>query len=168
MKQNTMSTTEAFRHAMAHFASGVTAITTQEDGVPSGLIATSVCSLSVDPVTLLICVNKSASSHDVILRSKVFSVNLLSAAQTDVANRFTTYRGQERFEPGLWTQGETGCPRLKEAAVAFDCDVIAVHDGYSHSIIIGRVVDASVHPQASESCLLWQNRAFARSVSAAA
>lgn len=168
MTQKTMSSTDAFRHAMAHFASGVTVIATQEAGVPSGFIATSVCSLSVDPVTLLVCVNKSSSSHAVILRSKAFSVNLLSASQTAVANRFTAYRGPERFERGLWALGETGCPRLKGAAVTFDCDVIAVHDGYSHSIIVGKVVDAEVHPEASESCLLWQNRAFARSVSAVA
>ncbi|SOE69794.1 flavin reductase [Burkholderia sp. OK233] len=136
--------------------------------MPLGFIATSVCSLSVDPATLLVCVNKSASSHDVILRTKRFSVNLLSASQKEIANRFTSFRGAERFEPGLWEEGETGCPRLINAAVAFDCDVVAVHDGFSHSIIVGLVADASVNLPSAESCLLWHNRTFAHSVLSAA
>ena len=56
----TNSNPDVFRQAMTCFASGVTAVTTREVGVPSGLIATSVCSLSVDPATVLVCVNKTA------------------------------------------------------------------------------------------------------------
>ncbi|MDR5822335.1 flavin reductase family protein [Caballeronia sp. LZ043] len=163
MSIETNTSAETFRHAMASFASGVTAVTTCEHGVPAGLIATSVCSLSVDPATVLVCVNKTASAHDVILRSRIFAVNLLAAGQKAVAQRFSSARGAERFEPQLWRAGKSGAPMLPGAAVAFDCTVLAVHDGFSHSIIVGQVIDAIVNDEAAVSCLLWHQRDFARS-----
>ncbi|TIQ82750.1 MAG: flavin reductase family protein, partial [Mesorhizobium sp.] len=58
---------------MGRFAGAVNIITTEEDGLPSGLIATAVCSLSFDPPSVLVCINKSASSHDTILRRGIFA-----------------------------------------------------------------------------------------------
>jgi flavin reductase len=160
-------TTEAnpdiFRHAMTCFASGVTAITTREAGMPSGLIATSVCSLSVEPATMLVCINKSASAHDVILRTKKFAVNLLSANQISVAKRFTSTRGADRFESAKWAGGETGMPRLIDAVVVFDCDLIAVHDGFTHSILVGLLAEATVNEDSATDCLLWHRHNFAQS-----
>lgn len=163
MSTETSNTADAFRHAMASFASGVTAVTTRENGLPAGLIATSVCSLSMEPATVLVCVNKTASAHDVILRSRIFAVNLLAANQKAVAQRFSSASGAARFEPGVWRAGRTGAPLLPGAAVAFDCTVLAVHDGFTHSIIVGQVADAVVNDQSAVSCLLWHQRDFAYS-----
>jgi flavin reductase len=159
---------DAFRHAMTCFASGVTAITTREAGLPSGMIATSVCSLSVDPATMLVCINKSASAHDVILRTKKFAVNLLSADQMAVAKRFTSSRGAERFESTKWQDGSTGSPTLIGAVVVFDCNLIAVHDGFTHSIMVGQLADATVNEDMATDCLLWHRRDFAQSTLRAA
>jgi len=148
---------------MASFASGVTAITTREADQSMGLIATSVCSLSAAPPSLIICVNKSASAHDVILRQKYFAVNLLADNQKSVAQRFASHKGAERFEPALWTALSTGAPILKDALVAFDCTVLAVHDGFSHSIIVGEIIEAQLGATETGSCLLWHQRDFARS-----
>lgn len=163
MKNTNEFTPEIFRHAMTCFASGITAITTQEDGIPYGLIATSVCSLSADPATILVCVNKSASSHDIILRTKIFAVNLLSTEQTSVAQRFTSLKGPERFDDSNWGVGETGAPALIDAVVTFDCNLIAVHDGYTHSILIGQIVKATVNEEVNTGCLLWHKHGFAHS-----
>ena len=148
---------------MASFASGVTAITTREADQCMGLIATSVCSLSAAPPSLIICVNKSASAHDVILRQKYFAVNLLADNQKSVAQRFASYKGADRFEPALWTSLSTGAPILRDALVAFDCTVLAVHDGFSHSIIVGEIIEAQLGATETGSCLLWHQRDFARS-----
>lgn len=148
---------------MASFASGITAITTREGEQSIGLIATSVCSLSAEPPSLIVCVNKSASAHDVILRQRHFAVNLLAANQKSVAQRFGSHKGAERFEPDLWTSLSTGSPILVDALVAFDCTVLAVHDGFSHSIIVGEIVEAQLGATETGSCLLWHQRDFARS-----
>jgi len=159
----TLSKTDVFRDAMASFASGITAITTREAGQSVGLIATSVCSLSATPPSLIFCVNKTASAHDVILRQRHFAVNLLASDQKSVAQRFASHKGAERFEPDLWTSLSTGAPILKNALVAFDCTVLAVHDGFSHSIIVGEIVEAQLGATETGSCLLWHQRDFARS-----
>ena len=159
---------DVFSYAMTCFASGVTAITTREAGLPSGLIATSVCSLSVDPVTMLVCVNKTASAHDVILRTKKFAVNLLSADQMSVASRFSSSRGADRFESTQWEEGSTGLPTLIDAVVVFECSLIAVHDGFTHSIMVGQIANATVNEDLATGCLLWHHRGFAQSTLRAA
>ncbi|HEV2674753.1 MAG TPA: flavin reductase family protein [Aliidongia sp.] len=164
MSNTTKADLDVFRQAMACFASGVTAITTREAGLPSGLIATSVCSLSTDPATMLVCVNKTASAHDVILRTKKFVVNLLSADQVSVARRFASSRGADRFDSAQWEEGRTGLPTLIDAVVVFDCCLIAVHDGFTHSIMVGQVAEAAVNEGRATSCLLWHRRDFARSM----
>lgn len=159
---------DVFRHAMTCFASGITAVTTREGEVPAGLIATSVCSLSVEPATLLVCINKTASAHDIILRTKRFAVNLLSATQMAVAQRFTSLRGAERFDPVQWQAGSTGVPTLIDAVVVFECQLVKVHDGFTHSIMVGQIADASVNDDSAADCLLWHHRDFARSTQRAA
>lgn len=155
------TTAETFRNAMARFTNGVTAITTTENGIPFGLIATSVCSLSADPPTVLVCVNRTASAHDVILRVRKFAVNLLSANQKDVAQRFASTRGADRFDDAQWIIGESGAPVLNGCVVSLDCKVIATHNGYSHTIVVGEIVASETHPDPSAHCLLWHQRNFA-------
>ncbi|MFK0378317.1 flavin reductase family protein [Pandoraea sp. NPDC090278] len=165
---NDQVSSDVFRHAMTCFASGITAVTTYEDRVPSGLIATSVCSLSADPATILVCVNKTASAHDVILRTRRFAVNLLSAEQLAVAKRFTSLRGPERFDPVNWQAGELDVPTLTGAVVVFECQLAKVHDGFTHSIIVGQITRATVNDEGAADCLLWHHRDFARTVQQAA
>ena len=66
---------------MRHLAGAVTVIATGAPGHRFGLTATAVCSLSDEPPTLLVCVNRPASAHDVISRNGNFSVNLLADDQ---------------------------------------------------------------------------------------
>ncbi|WP_144109430.1 flavin reductase family protein [Paraburkholderia sp. BCC1886] len=161
MSTDTNPQADLFRNAMARFTNGVTAVTTTENRLPFGLIATSVCSLSADPPTLLVCVNRSASAHDVIARSGVFAVNLLSAEQKDVAQRFAELKGSERFDLMRWTTGKSGAPILIDSVVALDCKVLAKHNGYSHTIFVGEIIATKVHADPAASCLLWHRRSFA-------
>jgi flavin reductase len=158
---STDTTDKVFRNAMARFTNGVTAITTSENGIPSGLIATSVCSLSADPPTILVCVNKTAGAHDVIVRSRMFAVNLLSADQKDVAQRFASEKGASRFDLTRWTVGERGAPILIGSVVSLDCKVIATHNGYSHTIFVGEITVSTMHTDPDTNCLLWHQRNFA-------
>ncbi|SAK77782.1 flavin reductase family protein [Caballeronia ptereochthonis] len=156
--------TRAFRNAMSLFAAGVTAITTMRDGKPAGLIATSVCSLSSDPPSIIVCVSKGASAHDAIVAHGKFAVNLLSVDQCDVVDRFREAKGHERFEAGQWTTLRTGAPVLADASVVLDCTLGQRHDGFTHSIFIGVIEQISCRRNVDSSCLLWHARGFARSV----
>lgn len=150
-----------FQAAMAAFAAGITVVTTHDAGVPAGLIATSVCSLSMQPPSLLVCINKQAAAHDTVRRAGIFAVNLLSATQRDVARRFMTHQGPSRFAPDAWTSLATGAPVLRGATAVFDCELVGEHDGYSHTIFIGAIRQTHLDDIDAPGCLLWHQRDFA-------
>lgn len=134
---------DEFRASMRHLAGAVTVIATGAEGHRFGLTATAVCSLSDDPATLLVCVNRSASAHDVISRNRTFSVNLLANDQEPIAGRFAGragLKGEARFEDCDWRTLATGAPTLVDALATFDCEVNQEHVFATHTIFIGRVV----------------------------
>lgn len=157
-----MSNTDDFRAAMQRFAASATAITTLDDGAFAGLMATAVCSLSADPPSLVVCVNREATAHDAILRSGILGVSLIPDNAEELALHFAQTKGMARFEKGNWAALETGAPILLDAPVAFDCRISQVYDGYSHSIIVADIKAFHFAEPSDLDCLIWYRRAFAR------
>ncbi|MDP9017092.1 MAG: flavin reductase family protein, partial [Candidatus Eremiobacteraeota bacterium] len=79
----------AFKDAMRRFATGVTVVTSLKDGEPRGVTVSAFASVSIDPPSVLICVNREARSYLFISTSKIFCVNILSAQQQHLAERFS-------------------------------------------------------------------------------
>ena len=102
-----------FKSGMRRLAAGVCLVTaTDRDGLRQGLVATSVISVTVEPPSLLVCVNKAASCHDPIANSGAFCVNLLADADDEVARRFGSSAARDsRFADRQWRALETGAPR---------------------------------------------------------
>jgi flavin reductase (DIM6/NTAB) family NADH-FMN oxidoreductase RutF len=128
---------------MRELAGGVCAVSAGEGNERGGLVATSVTSLSVEPPTLLVCVNRSASAWPLFGRYKKFSVNLLGLRHLELARHFsgaTGATGPERYAVGPWTQAPAEAPILSDALVAVQCEVEEILERYSHAIIIGRVL----------------------------
>jgi flavin reductase len=159
--QRAMAEQSSFADAMSRFPGAVTIITTREYGVPFGMVATAVCSLSADPPSLIVCLNKETSAHDPILRQKLFAVNLVSGLHAPVVRHFMAHKGEERFNLGDWKMLVTGAPILDDATVALDCELTEVHDGFTHSILIGTVQECRISTQIDQTCLLWHGRDFA-------
>lgn len=137
-----VSSTE-FRGAMRALAGGVSVITVGRGNDVSGMTVTSVSSLSVDPPTLIVSVNRQSSSWPLLQRYGVFGVNILTAEQLDVAERFSGKdgaKGAARFAGAQWITGTTGAPLLVGALAAIDCEVEEVIERHSHAIVIGRVL----------------------------
>ena len=133
----------SYRAIMRHQAGAVTVIACGTAGARAGLTATAVASLSDEPPTVLACVNRTTWAHDAILRAQAFSVNLLSDAQQEVAERFAGkggLKGEARFEGVRWRTLATGSPILDQALASLDCELIEQHTFSTHSIFIGRVV----------------------------
>ena len=152
----------AFKEAMQRMAAPVTAITTLQDGQPAGLMATAVCSLSADPPSLVVCVNKTATAHDAILAAGVLGVSLFSDGGTEQASHFAATKGIERFARGTWVTRATGAPLAADAPVAFDCRIAKCHDGYSHTIIVAEILDIHFSEDKDPACLIWHKRGFTR------
>ncbi|WP_076861717.1 flavin reductase family protein [Bradyrhizobium mercantei] len=136
-----------FRGAMRHLTGGVSVITAGRAKEISGMTVTSVSSLSVEPPSLIVSINRAASSWPLIARHGAFGVNILTADQLEIAERFTGkggLKGAERFAGAEWTTRASGVPLLVGALAAIDCEVEEVIERHSHAIVIGRVLDVIV------------------------
>lgn len=132
---------EVFKKGMQQLAATVTVITANHNGVRSGLTATAVSSVTNDPPSLLVCVNKNAGTHDLITNSGKFSVNLLSKDHVHISNGFATPvdNPEEKFAHGEWQESPLGTPVLTEALTAFSCTVSETVNTNTHTIFIGTI-----------------------------
>lgn len=127
------------RRVMGHFATGVTVITTRDvDGKPYGLTANALCSVSLAPPLLLVCIDKGAESHSAFERSRYFAINILGLGHEDLSQRFAV-SGGDKFADVAHRVGATGLPLLEGALGAVECRVVAVHDAGDHTIFVGEV-----------------------------
>src|SRR2546429_7648509 len=100
-----------FHTAMRSLAGGVSVITAGSGSEISGMTVTSVSSLSVDPPSLIVAINRASSSWPLLQRHRYFGVNFLNADQVDIAERFTGkdgHRGADRFAGARWTERASG------------------------------------------------------------
>jgi len=142
--------TDSFRQAMRRVASTVNVISICVDGRPLGITATAVSTISMDPPSLLVCINRAASVHAQMEDASHFGVNVLHRDQEEIAQMFAD-RGQHalRFASG-WENDCVNPPRLIGAQAAVRCRRIDSHAFGTHSIFIGLVEDVvvrdDVHP----------------------
>jgi len=139
---------DAYREALRHVAATVYAITTGVPGQRHGILATAVSSLSFDPPSLLVCINRSASLHEPLVDADVFAVNVLGQGNRGIASRFTTERGEDRFLDADWQQ-HFDVPVLSNAQSNFVCRKVHAHEFGTHTIFIGELLAASHRPAAA-------------------
>ena len=132
----------SLKDAMRHLFGGVSVVTAGSDETRTGLTVTSAISLSLDPPTMLVCVNRRASAWGVIQRERHYCVNILEARHQAIADRFAGrggVKGAERYEGARWRQFVTGAWGLEDALAVIDCAVEEIIERHSHGIVIGAV-----------------------------
>lgn len=137
---------DAFRAVMQRHGAAVTVITALLDGRFHGVTATAFCSVSADPPSVLVCVNRSASAHRAFVSARHFCVNLLAADQTELAQRFSTNDEavrRRRFDDLRLGTLVTGAPTLAGALGHIDCNVVSVMECKTHTVFIGLAVGIS-------------------------
>jgi len=132
---------DAFRSAMRHVAATVYAVTTGHGGGRYGILATAVSSLSFEPPSLLVCVNRAASLHAPLASAEVFCINVLGLGNRDVAEHFMNGRAADRFSVGEWEEAH-GVPMLATAQSSLVCRRAHCHEFGTHSIFIGELIAA--------------------------
>jgi flavin reductase (DIM6/NTAB) family NADH-FMN oxidoreductase RutF len=139
-----MTAQDEFRRAMGRFTTGVTLITTRLGGELHGMTANAVTSLSLDPMLVLVCVDKTADTHDILSKAGVFAVNILNKAQAEISNRFAKkeFDGAHGLDDLPHGFALTGAPIIEGALAYLDCRTITEHHGGDHTIFIGEVVEA--------------------------
>ncbi len=133
----------AYRNAISRFLTGVTIVTTVADDKPSGLTATAIASVTLEPPTLLACLNRHSSTCQAIIQAGRFTVNVLANDQTDLAKLFASRETDKFHRLAELGQGleisDFGTPHLMGALTSIDCTVSATTDIGTHRIFFGEV-----------------------------
>jgi flavin reductase (DIM6/NTAB) family NADH-FMN oxidoreductase RutF len=132
---------DALRRAMRGVAATVTIVTTEHRGERFGITASSFTSVSLEPPSVLVAINRDASLHDPLLARGVFAVNVLAAGSAPLARRFADsgLGCGERFRHGHWRSHASGLPLLEEAQTRLICRVRHCLEVGTHSLVVGLV-----------------------------
>ncbi|TGK06358.1 flavin reductase [Leptospira fletcheri] len=151
---------DEFKNALSHFASGVTIVTFTDMTRTGGLTVSSFSSLSLDPPLVLFNLQKNISSHDPLLSSGKFTINILASGQEELSNQFASGKidKHELIQKLACDLGHNGVPFLSETLARIECDLEKEIDGGDHTIVVGRVLFASSDD--SKRPLLYYRRRY--------
>ncbi len=125
-----------FRKAMSHFATGVAVVTAQGEQGAQGATISALSSVSLDPVLLLVCLNRKSSTYKAIAESGRFALSILSKNQEDKAYFFASPALDKNVETETLCH-ENGSLFVKDALVHISCSVKETLTGGSHEIFLG-------------------------------
>lgn len=131
-----------FRSIMRTLVNGVTVITTSTEGRLHGMTATAFSSVSAEPPTVLVVLNKSTRTHPLIRSSRRFAVNVLAQDQVELSNRFAG-KHDSPFDGVDHALSEHGIPMLSGVLAALECETVQEMDVGTHTIFVGRVVNGA-------------------------
>jgi 4-nitrophenol 2-monooxygenase / 4-nitrocatechol 4-monooxygenase, reductase component len=132
---------ERYRHVIGHFATGVTVITSEHDGTDHGATASAVSSVSLEPPSLLVCLNRAAATEHAVRESGTFVVNILREDQGELAMRFAG-RHADKFAGIELERSAAGDPVLPGTLARVECRVRETVAGGTHSVFFGEVIRA--------------------------
>ncbi len=151
---------DELREAMRLFASGVTIVTAEQDGVQYGITVSSFASVSLEPPTVMVCIYNQSSIAGTIIESEHFAVHILGEEQEILSNLFaSSIPGEEKYEGLVISQGTSGAPLLDDALAVLDCVLTQTLAVGTHTVMFGRVVHAVTRPDNGWP-LLYYNRAY--------
>jgi flavin reductase (DIM6/NTAB) family NADH-FMN oxidoreductase RutF len=131
---------------MGHFASGVTIMTTTAPGRMHGMTVSAFASQSLDPLLIVVSVERSTEMHKLVMASRAFAINILGEHSEGTARFFADnarLKGPE-FMEGAYHVGVSGAPLLDEAVAYLEATVDSTLEAGDHSIIVGRVTALEV------------------------
>jgi flavin reductase (DIM6/NTAB) family NADH-FMN oxidoreductase RutF len=148
-----------FRHAIGHFATGVTVVTSVGlDGQPVGTTANAVSSLSLDPPLILVCFDRSSQTLEAVRTHGAFAVNVLSAPQQELSANFARRGLAAAWDGVRHRPGRTGSPRLHGVLATLECTVEHRLPGGDHEIVVGRVRDVETSEAEAPPLVFWRGR----------
>jgi flavin reductase len=134
-----------YREAMSRLGAAVNIITTTGPEGDSGFTASAVCSVTDDPPTLLVCMNRNSSQNLMFKATGILCVNVLT-------------REEDRFARSRWERLATGAPALSSAAASFDCAIDQITEVGTHSVFFCGV--RAIRLGAARSGLIYHGRAY--------
>lgn len=153
---------ELFRQAMRRWASGVTVVTSRFGEVQHGMTVSSFTSVSLAPPLVLVSIEQSTRTHEMIEQSGIYGVTILDHTQQEVSDCFAGRHTEheDRFLHIRTFTLVTGAPLLEKGLASFDCRVVSAYPAGSHTLFIAEVLAASIGP--GDAPLIYYHRAYRR------
>jgi flavin reductase (DIM6/NTAB) family NADH-FMN oxidoreductase RutF len=152
----------AFLESMASNSTSVSVVTTSDGNRHVGVTISACTSVSADPPTLLVCINRRSPANAAVAANGVFAVNLLNVAQRGIADTFAGRSKDNKpfdFSCCSTSEGALGAPLIDNAVAALECRVIGQHDVGTHTVFFGEVT--AIRP-GSHQPLLYCQRDYGR------
>jgi flavin reductase len=152
---------DTFRRAMGRFVTGVSMLTTRSRDVDYAMTASALTSVSLEPLLILVCIEREARFHDTVLEAGFWGVSVLSARDRPAADWLAT-RGRPlhgQLDLIAHHHGpKTGVALLDDALSTFECRTTAVHPAGDHSIVVGEVVSVASATPSGEALVYYRGR----------
>ncbi|MGW0823194.1 flavin reductase family protein [Streptomyces sp. NPDC002845] len=139
---------DVMKQVNRQFVTGVTVVTAMDGETPRGLAVNAFSSISLDPATVMVCVQRTSSTHDCLFRADHLAINILSTDQLDVVGTFAGKAG-DKFKEVEWEGGPFGSPLIARSSAQMEVEIRERLQASTHTVFICRVVHAAVaerHP----------------------
>jgi flavin reductase (DIM6/NTAB) family NADH-FMN oxidoreductase RutF len=135
---------QLLKRALGAFPTGVTVVTVFDDEqLPRGMTANAFSAVSLEPPQVLVCVNRSTSTHRLIEQAGRFGINILSRLTEEISRHCAEPGSDKRLRAEWLVAGAGTAPHLLNASAFLDCRIAAMHDAGTHSIIVGEVQEVT-------------------------
>ena len=155
---------DTFRAVMGHFVTGITVVTTLQDGQPRGITVNALTSVSLEPPLVVVALDRRRFITPSVHETGRYAVNVLSEDQQALSDCFAgaaVTPGRDAFCGAAWTPGPTGLPLIDGAIATLECSVTQVFQAGDHELFVARVDsvgNAEPHPMP----LLYYRRQYLR------
>lgn len=130
-----------FRAAMGALPTGVTVVTATGPDGPAGATANAVCSLSIEPMLMLACLDRGSRTLLAVQAANRFGVSVLRAGQEPTARAFASKAPVAEKWAGVEWSDRGGVPAIDGALAFVACELRDVIAGGDHVIVTGEVAD---------------------------
>ena len=134
-----MMDSSTFRRLLGRFASGIAIITARDGDRDVGMTVSAFCSVSLSPPLVLVCVDRKASMHDLMLRHPKLGISIVGAEHEAHSRRFADRNETRRFDGAPFTRGVSSVMLLDDAAAQLECQLVSHQPAGDHTIFIAEV-----------------------------
>jgi 3-hydroxy-9,10-secoandrosta-1,3,5(10)-triene-9,17-dione monooxygenase reductase component len=155
---------DVFRSVMGHFVTGITVVTTLNDGRPEGITVNALSSVSLEPPLVMVALDRRRFITPSVRTAGRYAVNVLAEDQQGLSDCFAgaaVVPGRDDFCGAPWSPGLTGLPLLEGAIATLECSVVETFQAGDHELFIGRV-EALGSSEQRPMPLLYYRRQYLR------
>ena len=156
-------TPDEFREAVSRFATGITVVTCVVEGLDHAMTANAFASVSIDPLLVMVCVERDSRFHEAIATSSTWGVSILAASAEPTSRWFAT-KGRplagQLERSGHHRSPHSGVAWIDGALASLECRTTEIRHAGDHDIVIGEVVELEIASNEAAEPLLYFRRNY--------